>query len=125
MLPGGITVIEIELPLPAQSLHPNARVHFMAKAKATKKARHDAGIVAKQQAPPEPFREALVAPTFYLPRRRDGDNLNAWLKAYLDGLQDACIVQNDSQITLAAPLQVIGKERKVVLTITPLYVRAV
>lgn len=91
-------MITIILDLPHKDLHPNARPHRWAKAKAVKAARHYAYLVAKSQAPKTPFKKAIYEVTWYLPRVRDYDNLNGWLKAYLDGFQDAGIVVNDSEL---------------------------
>ena len=69
------------------------------------------------------WRLAECHATFYLERRRDGDNLIAWLKATFDGLEDAGIVENDGNFIHLPPTQITGKEtkgeRKVVLRITP------
>lgn len=114
--------IELTLPLPDKVLHPNGRTRsFQKRARLVKKARSDAALVGRSVFSGEPFESADVHATFYMPRRMDGDNLNAWLKSYLDGLQDAGIVQNDSALRLLAPAQITGKsakgERKVVLTV--------
>ncbi len=100
----------LTFPLPPEVLHPNGRTQKpMYRAKMVSKTRGESAFVARQHAPPQPFATATVQATFYLPRRRDGDGLNAWIKAVLDGLQDAGIVVNDSGITLLPPLQVTGK----------------
>lgn len=113
-------MITIELPLPHISLHPNSRPHYLNKARAAKKARHDAGLVAKMQRHRScPWDAAILHATFYMPRKQDSDNLVAWLKTYRDGLQDAGIVRNDSAIRVGNIDQVTGSKagRKVVLRI--------
>lgn len=98
--------IVIVLPLPPKMLHPNARPHYMAKARATKKARADAGwltLVSMNDADVGKPRwpEAACRARFYFakPANRDRDNLIAWLKAYFDGVADAGLVANDAGIT--------------------------
>jgi len=117
-------MIEITLPLPPKQLHPNGRCHYMAKARAVKKARWEAGIAAvaalEGRKPPR-WEKATVQATFYVAKKGDGDGRNSSLKAALDGLQDAGIVANDSGLTVLPPLQVLdprrGGQRKVVLRI--------
>lgn len=111
--------IVIELPLPAAGLHPNARVCWQQKARLTKAARYDAGLVARAQRPAKPFKTATVQMTFYMPRRRDQDGLVAWVKAIFDGLQDGGIIANDSGLTVLPPKQVTGTAagRKLVMEI--------
>jgi Holliday junction resolvase RusA-like endonuclease len=116
-----ITVI---IPLPPQAMYPNARKHWKAKMKPKREQREAAflaGVSAVKRGPRWTLAECQA--TFYLERRRDGDNLIAWLKATFDGLEDAGIVENDGNFIHLPPKQVTGKhangERKVVLTITP------
>ncbi|MBP8216010.1 MAG: hypothetical protein KAX54_00005, partial [Thauera sp.] len=87
----------ILLPWPARALHPNARGHFMARARATKKARHDAWL-ATLAAVPAPRRAELQAATklrahvrFFPPdnRNRDEDGMVSSVKSQLDGIADA------------------------------------
>jgi Holliday junction resolvase RusA-like endonuclease len=122
--------IEITLPLPPKEMCPNARKHWRAKMKPKKKQREDAFHAARYRlmcsrefmnGPPR-WRFAECQATFYMPRRRDGDNLIAWLKATFDGLQDAGIIENDGNFIHLPPKQITAKaangERKVVLVIT-------
>lgn len=101
----------ITLPLPPKSLHPNARPCWQAKARATKKARSEAALIARMapDRPAEPWEKATVQATFYLKRKQDSDNLVAWTKATLDGLQ-GWIVVNDSGLTILPPIQIVGKD---------------
>lgn len=115
---------EVTLPLPPDVLHPNARTrNYRYRAAMVKKARDESRFLAgRAWNGRSPLPAATVKATFYMPRRRDGDGLNSWLKPYLDGLADAGIVANDSAFTLLPPSQVTGKDagRKVVLRIEPL-----
>ena len=120
--------IVITLPLPPQAMYPNARKHWKAKMGPKKQQRSDAYMAAFNSTTgsgqPRPrWQLAECQATFYLERRRDGDNLIAWLKATFDGLEDAGIVENDGNFIHLPPQQITGKhakgERKVVLTITP------
>lgn len=118
--------VRLTLPLPAEGLHPNARVHHMAKAKLTAKARLEAGLVAKlekaRQLPHlcRAFAKATVSMLFFMPRRRDEDGLIGWCKAYFDGLQDAGVIVNDSGLTVLPPAQQTGRHagRKLEMIIT-------
>jgi Holliday junction resolvase RusA-like endonuclease len=120
-----ITSITITLPLPPAEMYPNARKHWRAKMKPKKQQRNSAYAAAmdalESELPPR-WKLAECQATFYLERRRDGDNLAAWLKATMDGLQDAGIVANDSGFIHLPPIQHTAKaangERKVVLQIT-------
>lgn len=83
----------IDLPWPDRRLHPNARVHWAVKAKATKAARRDAYWEARGcGVPPGMDAEMLkVRIVFHPPdrRKRDLDNLLSNSKALLDGIADA------------------------------------
>ena len=117
--------LTIELPLPAEHLHPNKRSRnhaFMARL--VRDARETARWVTNGHTPRDfkPFGKCTLRATFYMPRRRDDDGLVSWLKPYRDGIADAGIVENDSQITMLPPEQITGKKagRKVVIRIEPL-----
>ena len=101
--------ITIILPLPPNTLSPNARVHWAAKGKAVAKYRRDAEYAAiaalaamafdaglRMERPRWKRATATVAFYFRTRRRRDGDNALASIKAGLDGIADAGIVVNDS-----------------------------
>lgn len=98
--------ITITIPYPAYILNPNASKHFMAVAAAKKRYRLDCGIAAqaamnKVRFCGGPLRAATVTPRFYSNSRqtRDRDNALASLKAAFDALQDAGLVENDSNLT--------------------------
>lgn len=79
----------IRLPWPHKDLHSNSRAHFMAKARATKRARRDAATVAKAHGVPC-LPDAVILIEYYPPTRRgDPHNVAASLKAHLDGIADA------------------------------------
>jgi crossover junction endodeoxyribonuclease RusA len=111
-------IIAIDLPLPRKATHPNARPHWAVKAKATKANRRDAALVAKQCAPAKPWEKATVQCSFTLPRKQDADNLQAWCKAYFDGLQDGGIITNDSGLTHLPVTQTTGKGLRYGVVIT-------
>lgn len=86
--------MKLTLPWPDRALHPNARVHWSKKAKATKAARWLAYMTALEagwhrQALPEGKLHLWL--DFMPPdrRRRDDDGLLSSFKAYRDGLADA------------------------------------
>jgi crossover junction endodeoxyribonuclease RusA len=92
--------VTIYLPLPPESLKPNARVHWRTKAKATKFYRETARWAA--HAPhPAAWKSAEIQAHFRFKqdRRRDRDNLLASLKAAFDGLVDARLLADDSGLT--------------------------
>lgn len=96
-------MIRLTLPLPAKVLSPNARPHWSVKAKATKEYRHLAWAITLAQVrntlgKPPKWEQAEVRAAFYWPtrHRRDRDNAAASLKAYLDGIADAGVVENDA-----------------------------
>lgn len=83
--------VRIELPWPSRVLHPNARVHWAAKARATKLAKSEAAWWAKAAgAKPIKANVLSVSITFFPPdkRRRDVDGMLASIKAYIDGIAD-------------------------------------
>lgn len=98
-------MIHIELPWPAKPLHPNARPHRMEKARATKKARTEAGIIAKRKVAGLASDRLKVTPIFHPPSSRgDTDNMQAACKAYLDGIADAAGI-DDKHFDLQKPVR--------------------
>jgi len=87
---------ELVLPWPSRKLHPNARLHWRAKAAATKAARSDACLLAVA-AGWSNLRFRLPEGRLHLwidfdppdRRKRDDDGLLAAFKAYRDGIADA------------------------------------
>ena len=87
-------MIVIELPWPSRDLHPNARVHWAKKAKATKRARSDAAYMALSRGvrTHDFFGvESLDVTLVFIPpdnRARDTDGMISSVKGYCDGIAD-------------------------------------
>ena len=119
------------LPIPGPGCNPNnSHCHWSVKLNSVRDQREASHLLARYElkrlghAPPM-WKTATVEATFHKPggraRYADGTNLNASLKAAIDGLQDAGVIINDSGIILLPPHQLIGdaaSDRKVVLVIT-------
>jgi len=91
----------VDLPWPPRDLHPNARVHWTRKHKATKAAREVAQWMSCSLGPIEADR-LNVTLTFFPPdnRRRDIDGMLAASKALIDGVADSLEV-DDSRWSIA------------------------
>lgn len=106
-----MTVLAIDLPWPSRDLHPNARVHWAAKAKAAKRARGEAAIAARAAGVKVVTADALrVTATFSPPdkRLRDADGLLSSLKSALDGIADVVGIDDhrwDIAIRRASPVK--------------------
>lgn len=84
-------MLSVELPWPSRTLHPNARVHHMARARAAKNARADAGWAAKASGIRRISADALKVTAIFFPpdnRRRDRDGMLSACKSYFDGIAD-------------------------------------
>lgn len=87
----------VVLPWPNRALHPNARVHRMALARARKAARHDGWVATIASIEPNERRRLAKADgievrvTFNPPDRRvrDDDGCIAAVKSHRDGVADA------------------------------------
>lgn len=119
--------LAVELPLPAEELHPNrskgrSRLASIIRSKKVKEARGTAMMLAKMKFPSDQQFTGKVRfdAHFYLPRKRDDDGLFSWLKPSRDGIADAGIVKNDSQFQVGEATQTTGRnvERKVIITLT-------
>lgn len=119
--------LTITLPLPPIELHPNKLPHRMAKRRLTKaykatatiqclKALRDCGFGFR---PKWDFVTGQATFTQRTAAHRDGDNLNAWIKAAQDSLAEAGIVKNDRGVLLLPPVQLIGPDEGVTLRIMP------
>lgn len=102
------------LPLPPKQLHPNAtlprnRMQSIYRSERVKKARYEAGLIAKSVMDGVKCAAAELQPHFYLPIRNDASNLNRWLKAYEDGIADVIAGGNDAHFRMLEPLQTTGK----------------
>lgn len=103
--------IVIDLPLPPDCLHPNARCHWRAKAKATKATRELACMVARTVRPNKPLKSARYKLTFWLARKRDYDGLVSWTKAMADGICDAGVLVNDADFRPDGIKRLSGKKQ--------------
>ena len=129
--------VEIVIPLPPPATHPNssaARGHWSVKAKAAKKQRSDAcwatllAIDEAEMGGRPSWPAATIQATFHKPearaKRSDRDGLNAWLKATIDGIVDAGLLDDDRGVQLQPAIELLGEqsdgERKVVLVVTRL-----
>lgn len=115
--------VTVTLPHPAKELHPNARPHFMARARAKKAARQEAYFAALSA-----LRDALkpvydgepisFAPVRYILRwcywghMPDEDNCLAACKAYLDGCADAFEV-NDKTLSCTGIDRIHEKNKRI------------
>ena len=105
----------VTLSPPPKELHPNVKAHWAVKARAVKAYRREAGYAALAEMRSVglrgPWCGAVLEPHFFYDvlRRRDLDNLAASLKAARDGLQDACLVVNDSDIKNLDPVVVVDR----------------
>lgn len=109
----------IELPWPPKELSPNARVHFHAKASATRVYRDAAywlAVPARRLFDLEG--EIMVRCEFFPPdkRRRDLDGMFSSIKAGLDGIADSLQV-NDHRFAFEIHRREPVKGGKVVVTI--------
>lgn len=87
----------LSLPWPDKSLHPNARVHWAKRAKATKIARIEAAWATKAAYLRVDPGLVPMTITFFPPdnRRRDRDGMISAIKAQLDGIADALGVDDN------------------------------
>ena len=95
-------MIELTLPWPPANLSPNARVHFMALARAKKAYKTACWYTAHEQGARKIAADRLaVSFTFYPPSRRriDLDNCVSRMKAGIDALADILGV-DDSRWTM-------------------------
>lgn len=101
--PESVTLV---LPLPSPYLHPNktprTRKGHIIRGKLVKDRRKLCAALAGAQgldSLPWPAATLQAHFLFETKRRRDTDNLLAWLKSTIDGIADAGIVEDDSQFT--------------------------
>ncbi len=99
----GLSSIVVVLDLPPRILHPNARPHWAAKARATKSYRRAAWAMALAASwtPAPRWKRATVTIWWYAKTKRkaDADGILSSLKAAFDGIADAGIVDNDAGMT--------------------------
>ena len=91
-------MITIELPfLPPRSLSPNARVHWAVRMKDKREWEESIYIRARELAPPSPFTSCVVRYHLrWCGTPPDRDNLIGSMKAGLDGLVSAGLIEDDS-----------------------------
>ena len=85
--------------LPDSGLNPNKRLHWMQLAKLKKEAKEEAYLRCRGEWWPRvPFETAHITITWVSKskRRRDIDNLFASMKAYIDGIVFADVIEDDS-----------------------------
>jgi crossover junction endodeoxyribonuclease RusA len=95
--------MKLVLPWPNRRLSPNARLHYMHKARVVREAREFAGWETLKQLP-DAVRQSIahgedaiaVKIAFYPPdkRHRDDDNMLAMFKSYRDGIADGLKVND-------------------------------
>lgn len=92
--------IHLILPMPESCLWPNRVSHWTKKARAKKKQRQAAGMLALPHRPRsrDPIKTGNIECAFHWPdkRRRDLDNALASMKSAIDGLRDAGLIEDDS-----------------------------
>lgn len=112
----------VVLPLPPRELSPNSRSHWRVKARHVKEYRHRARYETAFLLSKKPPLDAVrIEARFFFrdKRRRDRDNLLASLKSAFDGIADAGLVRNDSDIThLPVVIDVDRNEPRVELHVT-------
>lgn len=100
----------VALPLPPQLLQPNRKSHWAVKSRAVRDYRWAAKMATlaalREAGEVVAWDAAEVEPHFYfrVKRVRDPDNLASCLKAARDGLADAGLVKNDTNIRNAEPV---------------------
>lgn len=84
------------LPWPPRELHPNARPHHLAKARATKAYRTQAHWIAKAAEIATPNTDEIMLEVRFFPpsNRGDTDGMFAACKAAFDGIADAMAVND-------------------------------
>lgn len=119
-----------DLPLPPDELKPNSRSHWRQKAKKTQEYRGETfmiahGLLVKSGMVNKPMLDkAVVQVEFYhkTSRLQDSDNIIASLKAAIDGLTSAGILNDDNNLTWLPVKRMVAKEHErkpgVILTIT-------
>lgn len=118
-------MITVTIPIPPRSLHPNARPHHMQKHREKAAYRRTVCLTALEaiggRSRSPLYVSANTLATFYLhsSRRRDNDNLAAWLKTAWDGLKDAGIFIDDDKLTHLPPKTVacMSKNQRVVVEV--------
>jgi len=107
------------LSLPPKELRANARAHWAAKARATKKYRESGKVLMLEQLAGEKpmWRESVLQAKFMFKDRhqRDPSNLNIGIKAAIDGFVDAGLLEDDRWLAPLPPLVEYGVDKPGVL----------
>jgi crossover junction endodeoxyribonuclease RusA len=98
-----VTVYTIHYPFTSPPLHGNQRIHYMAKARETRKLR-DLTRVKARDIPPLGYCKVSLTWFVVINRRRDVENITPTLKAMCDGLVDADVVDDDTPEFMAKPM---------------------
>jgi crossover junction endodeoxyribonuclease RusA len=109
----------VRLPWPDRKLHPNARVHWGAKNRATKTARTLAYFKTLEAGAGMLKADGFHVKVEFFPpdrRRRDRDGMYSSCKAYFDGIADATKV-DDSEYTFEMTKREPVRDGEVRLTI--------
>jgi crossover junction endodeoxyribonuclease RusA len=114
--------ITVTLPWPDRMLSPNAREHWSVVSKKKRKARQFAWAMALDAKAATLVHASLsVSIVFHPPdrRARDLDNMLASMKSALDGIADACGVDDSRWAFAATAFAAPVSGGKVVVTLTP------
>jgi len=93
----------LTLTLPGLPSTPNARQHFMARARETKQWKRRVFSLAWPKRPEAPLTKASITFTRCSSVRPDYDNLVASFKPVLDGLRQARVIVDDKWANVGAP----------------------
>ena len=117
-------MIEISLPWPMRDLSPNVRTHWTKLSKARATYRQACRIEAQKQGLKKIDAESLhLDITFYPPslRQYDLDNCLASIKSGLDGIADACGVDDSTwSLTIRKSKKQIGGIVKIIINVSVL-----
>jgi Holliday junction resolvase RusA-like endonuclease len=93
----------LEIIVPGLPRTPNAREHYMAKAKHVAAWRSKVFAKAWPHKPPEPLAQARITFTRVSSSEPDYDNLVASFKACMDGLRQAKVIVDDKRANVGRP----------------------
>lgn len=114
-------MIRLTLPWPSSELSQNARVHHAVKARAVKKARHDAYWLMKSENNGSLKDAGTLGVKIYITppdrRRRDLDNILAALKPSFDGIADALGIDDSKWETIWIVRCPVDKPGRVIVTL--------
>jgi crossover junction endodeoxyribonuclease RusA len=112
--------IRFTLPIPQRELSPNGRAHFSVKSRHVKEARllahvicHNAMVAAKLSKQ-TCWKKAVVTALVIRKDRRgrwDDDNFKASCKAYMDGVADSGLLENDRGLRWGIVESIVDKSK--------------